>query len=174
MNAGRRLPLVGGLLLIVVGGVLLAAELIPGWEIEFTWPWIIIAVGIGLFVLGLLTGQPDMVIPACIVAGVGGILYYQDASGNWESWGYLWPVIPACIGIGTILAGLLRGDLRRALREGGKSILFGAVAFVIMAAIFGVLGEWGSYWPVVLILAGVVGVIWALLPQRIRSGGGEE
>ena len=169
MNAGRRLPLVGGFLLIVVGAILLVGQFVPEWRIEFSWPWIIITVGIGLFVLGLLAGQPAMAVPACIVGGIGGILYYQDTTGNWESWGYLWPLIPGFAGIGTILAGLLRGDLRRALREGGKSILFSIVAFVVMAAIFGALGRLGDYWPVLLIAAGLIWIISALLPSRNRS-----
>ena len=62
MNAGRRLPLVGGFLLIVVGAILLVGQFVPEWRIEFSWPWIIITVGIGLFVLGLLAGQPAMAV----------------------------------------------------------------------------------------------------------------
>jgi hypothetical protein len=168
MSTGRRLPLVGGLLLIVLGAVLLAAELAPEWEIEFTWPWIVVSVGVGLLVLGLLTGQPGMAVPACIVAGIGGILYYQDLTGDWGSWGYLWPLIPGFAGVGTILSGLLGGNFVRALRDGGKSILFSIAGFVVMAAVLGELGSLGDYWPVVLILAGVAALISALLPQRSR------
>ena len=131
MGAGRRLPLFAGLLLIVIGGVLLVDQFIPEWDIEVSWPWIIIAVGVGLLMLGMLTGAPAMAVPACIVGGIGGILLYQDVSGNWSSWSYLWTLIPGFAGVGTILAGLLRGDLRGALGEGTQSIIFSAVAFAL-------------------------------------------
>jgi hypothetical protein len=169
MDARRRLPLVGGLLLIALGALLLAGELVPDWDIEFTWPWIIILVGLGLLVLGLLTGQPAMAVPACIVGGIGGILYYQDVTQDWASWAYLWPLIPGFAGVGTILAGLLGGYFGRAVRDGGKSILFSLVGFLVMAALLGRLGELGRYWPVLLILAGVVALVSALLPRRTRS-----
>ncbi|TET51292.1 MAG: hypothetical protein E3J64_07120 [Anaerolineales bacterium] len=173
MNAGRRLPLVGGLLLIVVGGVLLAGQFVPDWEIEFSWPWIVIAVGAGLLFLGLLTGQASMAIPACIVAGIGGILLHQDLTGDWDSWGYMWALIPGFAGVGTILAGVLSGGAVKALREGGKTVLVSLVLFAIFAGFFGALGDIGEYWPVLIIVAGLWAIIRALLPQRGQSASEE-
>ena len=64
-----------------------------------SWPLIVVAVGAGLLVLGLLVGAPEMAIPAVIVGGIGGILYYQNLSGNWASWSYLWTLIPGFSGL---------------------------------------------------------------------------
>ena len=44
----------------------------------------------------LLTGQPGMLVPACIVGGIGGMLYWQNLTGDWASWSYSWSLIPLC------------------------------------------------------------------------------
>ena len=114
MDSHRRTNLLGGIVLILVGGILLAAQLFPGLgltlNITFSWPLILVGVGIFLFLLGLLVNEPGMAVPACIVAGIGGILYYQNETGDWASWAYAWALIPGFVGVGTILAGLFGGE----------------------------------------------------------------
>ncbi len=39
-------------------------------------------------------------MPSIIVGGIGGILAYQDYTGHWESWSYLWTLIPGFVGLG--------------------------------------------------------------------------
>jgi hypothetical protein len=111
MNRQNRTQLVLGLLLILFGLWFIAAQRVPSlkaWaEIQFQWPFYVIGAGALILVIGLLTGAANMVIPACIVAGIGGILYYQNYSNDWESWSFLWTLIPGFVGIGTNLAGLL-------------------------------------------------------------------
>ena len=113
MESHRRTNLLGGIVLILVGGILLAAQLFPGLgltlNITFSWPLILVGVGILLLLLGLLVNEPGMAVPACIVAGIGGILYYQNATGDWASWAYAWALIPGFVGVGTILAGPVWG-----------------------------------------------------------------
>jgi hypothetical protein len=134
----------------------LAVQLLPGLQIWFSWPWIIIGVAVLLLVIGLLTGVPAMAIPACIVGGIGGVLYWQDATGNWDSWSYAWTLIPGFVGVGIFLAGLLGEDTRDSIRAGSGLILISLVLFAIFGSVFGALGLLGSYWPVLLILLGVL------------------
>ena len=75
MDVNRRSNLALGVALIVLGGIFLATQLIPGLGLILSWPWIIIGVGVLLLFIGLLAGAPDMAVPACIVSGIGGILY---------------------------------------------------------------------------------------------------
>ena len=79
MNQRQRTALVGGFLLILFGACLLAVRLAPGWQdilpLVFRWPVILLGVGLLLFVLGLLTGEAGMAVPACIVSGIGLVLY---------------------------------------------------------------------------------------------------
>ena len=116
MNLTKRSTLAVGILLVLVGVYFILANLVPAFNdwlnITMSWPLIVVAVGVGLLVLGLLVGAPDMAIPAVIVGGIGGILYYQNLCGNWASWSYLWTLIPGFSGIGMLLANLLgaRGE----------------------------------------------------------------
>ena len=114
-----------------------------------------------------------MAVPACIVGGIGGLFYYQNATGDWESWSYVWALIPGFVGVGIILAGLLEGKLRKPLREGGQLVVISLIMFVIAGSIFGALGigRLGDYWPVLLIVVGVLILLGRLFPRRSSSEG---
>jgi hypothetical protein len=43
--------------------------------------------------------------PGSILAGIGGIFYYQNLTNDWESWAYIWALIPGFVGIGVSSAG---------------------------------------------------------------------
>jgi hypothetical protein len=163
METHRRTNLLGGIVLILVGGILLAVQLFPSLgltiNITFSWPLILVGVGIFLFLLGLLVNEPDMAVPACILAGIGGILYYQNATGDWASWAYAWALIPGFVGVGTILAGLFGGNFRRSLRDGGTLILISLILFAIFSSLLGGKSYLGVYWPVLIILLG----LWLLI-----------
>jgi len=168
MSRRRRLNLVGGVILVLLGGWFLAAQFVPGMDawlnIEFTWPLIIIGVGLFLFVFGLLVGEPGMAVPACIVTGIGGLLYYQNATGDWASWSYAWTLIPGFVGIGAIIAGLLGDNRSKSVRDGLNLLVISAVLFLIFGSFLGGLDLLGDYWPVLLILLGV----WLLIRPLFR------
>jgi len=108
-----------------------------------------------VLVIGLLTGASGLAVPAAIVAGIGGILYYQEAYHDPMTWAYMWTLIPGFAGVGAILEGLLTRNTARA-RGGLDSIVTSAILFVIFAAIFGKLTLFGPYGPaILLILAGL-------------------
>lgn len=46
--APRRGGLTGGIILIVIGGVFLASQFVPGLDIEKLWPLILVAVGVSM------------------------------------------------------------------------------------------------------------------------------
>jgi len=156
----NRSNLALGIILILIGGWLVVTRQVPSiqeWlENNFTWPMYTIGAGLIVLLIGLLTGAPSMAIPASIIAGIGGILYYQNATGDFGSWSYMWTLIPGFVGIGTILAGLLGEDTRRNLGHGLRLIVTSAVLFLIFATLLGglsLLGEYGL--PVILILLGI-------------------
>lgn len=90
-----------------------------------------------IFILGLVLGQPGMYLPATIVAGLGGIFYYQDATGNFASWSYMWALIPGFIGVGTMVAGLLGENTAQNLKHGLNMMVIGAVLFLVFSSFFG-------------------------------------
>ena len=165
MDHRRRSGLFGGLVLILLGVWFLAVQLMPGLRFSFSWPWIIIGIGVFLLVLGGLTGAAGMAVPACIVGGLGGLFYWQYTTGNWESWSYAWALIPGFVGVGIVLSGLLEGKFGQALRDGGNLILISLVLFVVFGSLFGGVNILGDYWPVLLILLG----LWLLIRPLFRS-----
>ena len=169
MNKRRRTGLVGGTLLILLGLWFLLVQLVPGFEgllnLEFSWPLFVIAAGFVLLVLGLVVGEPGMAVPACIVGGIGVLLYYQNATGNWASWAYAWTLIPGFAGVGAILAGALGDKPRQSVRDGLNLIVISAVMFVIFSSFLGGQNLLGPYWPVLLILLG----LWFLIQPLFRK-----
>jgi hypothetical protein len=170
MDLKRRTNLAAGLVLILIGGVFLVGQLVPdafAWlDSANSWPLFIIGLGVLLLVIGLLTGVPAMAVPACIVGGIGGLLYWQNATGNWASWAYVWTLIPGFVGIGIVLSGLFSGQPRKAIREGGGSIFVSLVLFTIFGFFFGRDAFQGILWPIMLIALGAV----VLIRTIFRSG----
>jgi hypothetical protein len=173
MEKRNRTQLVLGVILILVAAWLIATRIDPAlakWINlpAFVWPMWVILAGAALLVIGLLVGAPDMAVPACIVAGIGGILYYQNATGNWESWSYMWTLIPGFVGIGSILAGLLGDNLRHSVRQGLNTLIVSVILFAIFGTIFNawtIFGKYSIYVPIVLLF--LVG-IWLIVRGILR------
>jgi hypothetical protein len=159
MRHYRRSNLAVGLILVLIGVWLLAVQVFPNLQLwlnlSFSWPLIVIGVGVLLLLVGLLAGEPGMAVPACIVGGIGGLLYYQNLTGNWGSWAYAWTLIPGFVGAGVILSGLLGNRPKRALGDGLNLIIISLVLFLVFAAFLGGPNLFGPFWPVLIILLGV-------------------
>jgi hypothetical protein len=158
MDKKRRTSIVGGSLLILVGGLLFAGQVFPDympdfWEI-ISWPWFIIGIGLFLFALGAAIGEPGLAVPATIVGGIGGILAYQWFTGNFESWSYLWALIPGFVGLGIMLMSLMGGG--GSVKDGATLLFISFILLAIFGSFFGAIGLAGQYWPVLLIALGVV------------------
>ncbi len=170
MNKNQRTTLGIGILLVLVGIYFILVNVVPGFKelihINYAWPVTVMLVGAGLLVLGLIVGAPDLAVPACIVAGIGGILYYQNMSGNWGSWAYMWALIPGFSGIGMVLAWLLGGRTRYSLRSSFDTIGTSLILFIVFGAFFGAFNALGVYWPLLLVAAGVLIGVRALVRPR--------
>lgn len=167
MDQQRRTGFAFGVILILIGAWFLAVQLIPGlgrWG--FHWPLIVLGVGVFLLVLGLATKTPSLAIPAFIVAGIGGLLYWQFLTDRWGSWSYAWALIPGFVGLGMIVAGLL-GERRSEMFRGGVPlIIISLVLFVIFGAFLGGRFGLGQYWPLLLVLLGLILLVQPLVFRR--------
>ena len=154
----NRSQLIFGVLLLLLGGWLIASQQVPAlqaWTKNFVWPMYVIGAGILILLIGMISGQPGTAVPACIVAGIGGILYYQNATTDWGSWSFMWTLIPGFVGVGTILAALL-GDENSRYAHGFNLLVISAALFLVFATIFGgleLLGPYGA--PAILIFLGL-------------------
>ena len=173
MNKSRRDSIASGVILILIGLIFLAFQLVPSLRVwtteEFTWPVWVVIVALGLLVIGALTGTADMLVPASIVGGIGGILYLQDAGIiTWESWAFIWTLIPGFVGIGSVLAGLLKWN-RKEIVDGLETILVSAVLFLVFGSLFGdTFGyvPFKTYLPILLIGLGLFLFVRALIGRR--------
>jgi hypothetical protein len=170
VDTNRRLTLAAGLVLILFGALFLIVQLIPGLQIwrdpGYWWPLMVIAWGIGLLMLGLLIHVPALAVPACVTGGVGALLFWQNATNQWESWAYVWTLIPAFVGVGVILMGLLSGKSRQSLGAGLWLILISTALFGVFGSLLGGIHVLGIVWPALLIALGVL-----LLARAMLSAG---
>lgn len=165
MEMQRRSSIAFALVLIVVGAWLLAVQFVPALQFlvinERSWPLIIVAFGILWALIALATWTPGFFVPASIFAGIGGLLYYQNASGDWQSWAYVWTLIPGFVGIGVFLTELLQGRPRQALVAGGWLVVISGTLFLIFSSFLGGPNWLGPYWPLLIILLGVITLVQA-------------
>jgi hypothetical protein len=94
------------------------------------------------------------------------LLYWQNATETWESWAYMWTLIPGFVGAGIVLSSLLGGEGRPAAREGARLVVISLVMFGVFGSFFGALGLVGRYWPVLLIALGLLILVQRLLRSR--------
>ncbi len=170
MEQRQRSNIVAGLLIILVGAAFLVAQIFPDSfafiDLKGNWPLLVIGVGVFLLFMGLLTSTPTLAIPAFIVGGIGGILYWQNATGSWESWAYIWTLIPGFVGVGVIVSGLLEGKTREALHDGSRAILVSLIMFAIFGSFLGGGQFSGLLWPIILIGAGLMILVGSLFRPR--------
>jgi hypothetical protein len=167
----NRSNLALGLILLIIGGWLLVSKQVPAIQEWLTdqpeGPIITIGVGLLILLFGLLTNSPGLAVPASIVAGIGGILYYNEVIGDGSSWSYMWTLIPGFVGVGSIIAGLLGENTRRSISGGLRLLVTSAVLFLIFATFFGgleILDPYGL--PILLILLGLY-----VLARGFQRGG---
>jgi hypothetical protein len=170
MDESRRSSLVFGVILVLVGVIFLVLQVFTGLQrfINWSsaWPLIIVGVG-GVFMISALLGHvPGLAVPACIIGGIGLLLYWQNLTGNWDSWAYAWALIPGFVGIGTILTGVLAGNPGKTLSGGLWLIVISLVMFFIFGSFLGGFGI-GEYWPVLLIGLGFLILIRPLFRSRL-------
>jgi hypothetical protein len=160
MNKQGRTQLALGVILILLGAWFLLDQTMPAFHKIFSqytqWPVNMLLIGGAIFIVGLVLGQPGLAVPASIVAGIGGIFYSQDMTGDASSWSYMWTLIPGFVGVGTVLQGLLGESARHNIRRGLNLMVVSAVLFLVFSSFLGnskVLGDYGA--PILLILLGV-------------------
>ena len=173
MRKQGRTQLALGIILILLGAWFIAQRTFPEVaafaKLFADWPFTVIGVGALLLVLGLILGAPGLAVPAAIVAGIGGILYYQDLTGDWDSWSYMWTLIPGFVGVGVLLQGLLGEDTRRNLKHGLNLMVVSAVLFLVFSAFLGGWNLLGNFGPAILLILLGLWVLGSGLYRSIRS-----
>jgi hypothetical protein len=147
------------LVLIALGAWQLAINISPEFRAlsygSTTWPYNVIGFGALLGLVGLLTWSPGWFIPACIIAGTGGILFYQNQSGDWASWAYIWTLIPGFVAVGLLLLALVTWK-RGPFIAAGWTLFASLLLFGIFGSTLGRLPTAGAAAAAAIILLGLM------------------
>jgi hypothetical protein len=157
------------LVLIGLGTWQLAINISPSFrDLVYSnqyWPINVVGFGAFLALIGLVTWSPGWFIPACIIAGIGGLLYYQNITEDWSSWAYAWSLIPGFVAVGLLLLGLATWKRGPVIAAGWT--LFGSmVLFGIFGSTLGGLPIAGSVGAAAVILLGLMFLITPLLRKK--------
>lgn len=176
-------PAILGLLLIGVGAVILIARQAGfdpfGVFSEWGWPFFIIVPGVVLLALSLVPAPPNGIgfaVAGAVITTVGGILLYQSRTEDWESWAYLWALIPLAVGGALVLYGLYAGHprmVRGGLWTGGIAAILLAFGAWFFEGLFRgqMRPEMNDWWPIAIVVVGAVLVLRALLLAGPRDSG---
>ncbi len=162
----RRSSVVGGIILIILGVLFLVKEIAPQYFQFWDWPFVIIGLGLVFLIWALLSGSGGLAVPGAIIGGIGGILYYQNLTGNWESWSYIWSLIPGFVGVGVILSGLIDRNVRETLGAGLTLIIISGILFFAFGSAFGFRSDLARYWPVLLIALGLISLVRVIFSKK--------
>ena len=176
MNSNTRSSLRTGLALILLGVVFLVFQIVPGlgdvFRGENAPALVLFGVALLLALIGIAAGATGMIIPVCIVAGIGGIFYWQTAlGGGFLTWSYAWALIPGFVGVGIFLNELLSGHPLKGLSDALGPIIFSLCAFLIFGSIFGGITNVGVLVPALLIVLGVVVLVRPLFGRKESPSG---
>jgi hypothetical protein len=137
VNTNRQPPpgvILGGIL-ILIGVSVLAVRYLDIFAGESIWPLFIIGPGLLILVIGLFLPNVPMLVGGCVVATIGGILAWQNQTGLWATWAWIWALIPVASGIGSLLGGLRTGD-RDERNSGLSQIVIGLTLLAIFYLFF--------------------------------------
>lgn len=165
---GRRSPGMRntGVVFLVEGVVFTAVLWFFRAAAWVSWPAIVAGLGAFFLLAAFLLRAGGLAIPGMLLGVIGVILGWQNTSGNWESWSYLWAAIPAAVGMGLALLSAINRTSRAVWLVGLYLLASSAIVLAIFGGVFG-RGELPllAFWPVLIVLAGVLLLIDALAPR---------
>jgi hypothetical protein len=155
---GKRFSILVGLLLILIGALALAFNmLMPQWVETVFWRWgawqlwPLFVVGIGLlFVLSPLLvrgrrGLGGLFIPGMPILVTGGILLFNSVFGTWGAWEWLWPLEVLAAAAGFLFAAIHMRAIWLLL----PAIVFGANGLVFLfCALTDLWDLWAALWTI--------------------------
>lgn len=148
----RRGVIAIGAALILFGAFFLVVQALGTDFADLGWPLFVVAPGVILYVIGFIAGGRNGVgfaVAGSVIAAVGLVLAWQNATDMWASWAYAWALVgPFAAGFGMLTYGLAYryDDL---ISQGISALGVGAALFLLGFFFFeGVLGLSGEPMPV--------------------------
>jgi hypothetical protein len=142
-------PLINGTILVAIGLLSLAANILLKTEAWRFWPITVVLAGLGLTAPALFSARNHRLgsffIPGLPVLATGGILLAASLTENWGIWTWAWSLIVLALGLGFGLASI-------AMRASGLAIPAFIVGinglFLAFCAVTGLWAAWALMWPI--------------------------
>ncbi len=142
MNESNRGTMIAGIVLVILGGVFFALNLIPGIDSGKTWPLVLIVAGIAFCLPAFIWSAnrqalAGLFIPGSILVVLGAIFLFNTLTGIWSVWSIAWILIPGSVGLG-LLSGAWAGKWDRSVSQVGVwMIVLSLTVFALFASLFG-------------------------------------
>ncbi|KAF0111703.1 MAG: hypothetical protein FD147_714 [Chloroflexi bacterium] len=142
MNESNRGTMVTGSVLIALGALFIALNLIPGINATKTWPLILIVLGIGFYLPALIwpksrEGLAGLFIPGSIFLVLGAIFLFNTLTNIWDVWAIAWILIPASVGLGLVTSAWIGKWDRTVIQVGLWMLIISLTVFALFASLFG-------------------------------------
>ena len=160
--------------LLLVGGIVAFLARQAGFDAldavgDAGWPLFVVVPGAALLVASLFQRPPHglaLAIPGGVLTMTGLVLFYQQATGHWESWSYAWALVgPGAAGLATLVYGLVSRE-SKLVTVGLRLIVIAAAIFAIGLWYFETIFETGrvpidlaAWWPLVLVALGIAALV---------------
>jgi hypothetical protein len=147
-------------ILIAAGAIFLIGEIFNFRIGSGSWPVFILGAGLALL-YSAFTGSRAKAGPAAVGAvltTLALIFFFQIGTGNWETWAYIWALLPLSAGVAQIAAGT-RNDDEGLVATGRNTARIFGIVFLVGLAFFELIifdrGGFGGYLlPIALIIIG--------------------
>jgi hypothetical protein len=142
MDESKRGTMAAGIILVALGVVFFALNLIPGIVAAKTWPLVLVVLGVGFCLPAVIWPKQKeslagLFIPGCILFVLGGIFLFNTFTGIWNVWAIAWMLIPGSVGLGLILGASI-GKWDKSVTQVGMWMLVLSLAlFALFASMFG-------------------------------------
>lgn len=128
---------------------------------DLSWPLFVLLPGLAVLAVALVgpVSLSGLAVLGSVVTGTGLILMFQDTTGRFETWAYLWGLYPVFVGAALLL--MARRQDNPGLAESGRKTMlvglaltagFGLFFEMIFTGGFGLIGRYGI--PAALIIGG--------------------
>jgi hypothetical protein len=137
MDKNRNITaIIIGSVLIIIGVLALFGNFFNFLNMDALWPLIVMGVGIAFFIAMALgdKSRAGLAVPGSILVMIGLILFFMNATNNWEAWSYCWALIIFAVGAGVWINGY-RSDQPELRKRGQETMRSGLILFVIFAII---------------------------------------
>ena len=103
---------------------------------QYLWPLFIVVPGFVLVAVAMAAGDTvtRLAIPGTTIAGVGLILFFQNLFDYYQSWAYVWALIPGFVAFGMQLSS--EPDPEGDAPTPGHLMTWSLTVFLVLAAVF--------------------------------------